>query len=682
MEESWQGPRAPRVGVDRMQDRGKARDVGRRFQTAAALAAFVLPTALLAWIGLQSLREDTQRGAERYRARAEGLCASFELALAEEIARATPVDDGAAAVILRFDADGTLRTELPAAPAPDVAGDATLMEALTSELDRLQASGRTADAIARLEDVAAQSTDPVVAAWALDACAALQDASDAVDAARRTRERLVADHPTSRNGRGLLRSLAARRALLGDVESDGGAWVELYRDACADLVSREQTAAAQFVREVRMALADVPAEQRSALESVDQADARAALRRAVAATARRGITDWFARGAPGARALFAAPPPAIASVNPLSIERADDARAAAGWLWVFAEREGDGWRGVVGDAAALLESVLVPLGGDPATLAEGFELSVGASDGPTGQSLARRRLQAPFDSFAVSVGGGDFARFLESERRRFLFSASLVALAIASAALGAWFTLRGVAREVDAARGREAFVAAVTHELKTPLASIRLFAEMLARGDVEPAKVSEFGRRTVSESDRLARLVDSVLDSARIEQSNVGAPTDRVELDDVVARASAVVDGVARERGCDIRVARAAEPCVVVGDAEALVRAVVNLLDNAMKYSPQGSAIDVEILRDGSNCVLRVLDRGRGVPEAERQRIFEPFRRLGDESRREAPGVGLGLALVAKIASSHAGSARCLPREGGGSCFELRLPSAPAEANA
>lgn len=663
-----------------MQDRGKARVVGRRFQTAAAVAAFVLPTALLAWIGLGSLREDTQRGAERYRARAEGLCASLDVALADELIRAARLDDDAGSVMLDFDAEGSVRTEFPPAPSPDAPSDPTLLRALTSELDRLQAGGQAADAIARLEEVAGQSSDPAVTAWALDACAALQETSADFAAATKTRERLIAEHPEARNTRGLLRALAARRALLGPVASEPDAWIELYRDACADLVSRDQTAAVQFARELRVALDESPERVRPSLASVDATDARAALRRAVAATLRRGVTDWVARGAPGGRALFAAPPPVIAAANPLSIERADDPRAAAGWLWVVVEREGDGWRGVAGDAAVLLDGVLAQLGADPAMRAEGFELRVSPIDDPPAQSLARRRLQAPFDSFAVTVGGGDFARFLDSERRRFLFSASLVVLAIASAAAGAWFTLRGVAREVDAARGREAFVAAVTHELKTPLASIRLFAEMLARGDVEPAKVSEFGRRTVSESDRLARLVDSVLDSARIEQSSDDLATARVELDGVVARARGVVDGLASERGCEIRVSPRTEPCVVVGDAEALVRAVVNLLDNAMKYSPQGSAIDVELVREGSSCVLRVLDRGRGVPEADRQRIFEPFRRLGDESRREAPGVGLGLALVAKIAAAHAGSARCLPREGGGSCFELRLPAAPAEA--
>jgi signal transduction histidine kinase len=250
-----------------------------------------------------------------------------------------------------------------------------------------------------------------------------------------------------------------------------------------------------------------------------------------------------------------------------------------------------------------------------------------------------------------------------------------VALAILVAALAAWLSLRAVSREVEAARGREEFVAAVTHELKTPLATIRLFAEMLQRGDVEEHKVREFGERTVAQADRLARLVDSVLDLARIEHSAAAQAT--LDLSALAADALESVERVATQQGFGLSLVDESRSARVRGDGEALVRAVVNLLENALKHSDKPHEIELRLERRGTSQVaIAVLDRGRGVPAAEAQRIFEPFRRVGSELTRDRPGVGLGLALVAKIAAAHGGSASCAAREGGGSCFTIELPLA------
>jgi signal transduction histidine kinase len=152
-----------------------------------------------------------------------------------------------------------------------------------------------------------------------------------------------------------------------------------------------------------------------------------------------------------------------------------------------------------------------------------------------------------------------------------------------------------------------------------------------------------------------------------------------VELRPLAESAVALVEGVARERGVEVQLSSPAESVCVRGDPEALTRALLNLLDNALKYGEGGHPIEVEVaVRADGLAELAVLDRGRGVPEVERQRIFEPFRRIGSELTRDRPGVGLGLALVAKVAAAHGGRAECTPRGGGGSRFALLLPRVEA----
>ena len=225
------------------------------------------------------------------------------------------------------------------------------------------------------------------------------------------------------------------------------------------------------------------------------------------------------------------------------------------------------------------------------------------------------------------------------------------------------------------ARLKTAFVADVSHELKTPLALMRLYAEMLDSGYF--AEDAAEGRRALrvilAECDRLGHLVENILDVSRLER---GARAFRFAALDLAAVAQQAAEGWRPEierRGGTLTVTLAALP-PLLGDAEALTQVLVNLLSNAVKFSPETCAIEVALRAEGGWAVLTFADRGIGVPEGDRDRLFTPFHRAENACMLAIRGTGLGLVLVARIIAAHGGSVRLLPRDGGGTIAEVRLP--------
>ena len=227
-------------------------------------------------------------------------------------------------------------------------------------------------------------------------------------------------------------------------------------------------------------------------------------------------------------------------------------------------------------------------------------------------------------------------------------------------------------RERQLSEMKSQFVASVSHELRAPVASIRLMAEGLEAGKVESGMVADFHRLIARESARLSTLVMNVLDHSRIEQ---GKKIWRMKLHEVsalCAESISVMKPLAQEKGIVLEADLAAVEAVV--DADAVQQALVNLLDNAIKFSPQRSVVRVKLALSENRVTLSVLDQGPGVLDGEKELIFERFYRSGNELRRETQGTGIGLSLVKSIAVAHGGTARVETPPLGGSEFFITFP--------
>jgi two-component system sensor histidine kinase KdpD len=263
---------------------------------------------------------------------------------------------------------------------------------------------------------------------------------------------------------------------------------------------------------------------------------------------------------------------------------------------------------------------------------------------------------------------------LEPDARRFLDAlAYYAALGVERVRLTAAAERAEAFRQADELK--TALIATVSHDLRTPLTTIKALAhELAARGEEDALSIEE-------EADRLNGLVADLLDLSRLSAGELPLRIELDAVDDLVATTLDRLRG--RSAGRTIRVTRmdhdvSDEPILFARfDLAQSQRALVNLLENAIKYGPPDEAIDLWIARVGDRVRLTVADRGPGIPEEERALIFEPFYRPKG-ARPDVGGAGLGLAIARRIAEAQGGSLTYATRSGGGSEFRLELPAGTA----
>ena len=268
------------------------------------------------------------------------------------------------------------------------------------------------------------------------------------------------------------------------------------------------------------------------------------------------------------------------------------------------------------------------------------------------------------------------AWFEAAARQQARWTLGLLAFAVVISGGALAFIHRAVERERRLNAMKSDFVASVSHELRAPVASIRLMADALVAGKIETNTVREFHGLISRESARLSTLIENVLDFARIEQGRKAWHFEPADLGALLTETLSLMEPLAAEKSITF-VSPQPFPSIEANiDPVAIQQALVNLLDNAIKFSPAGTRVEITLRHDetSTNWEIQITDQGPGIPSSEQQRVFEKFYRLGSELRRETQGTGIGLSLVKAIAEAHGGRVVLASVPGQGSSFTLSSP--------
>ena len=273
-------------------------------------------------------------------------------------------------------------------------------------------------------------------------------------------------------------------------------------------------------------------------------------------------------------------------------------------------------------------------------------------------------------------------QMLAAERQRAKLFGTLILVAAVTALTGLFSARRAFRRQLQLNEQKSNFVSSVSHELRAPIASVRLMAENLERGKVpEPARQGEYFRYIVQECRRLSSLIENVLDFSRIEQGRKQYEFEPTNLAALAETTVKLMEPYAAEKGVLLKLEtfnlQPSTPNIELNvDGRAIQQALVNLIDNAVKHSPKGETVLVGIENGAAGMVgLYVADQGPGIPPAEHEKIFERFYRLGSELRRETQGVGIGLSVVKHIVEAHDGRVCVQSAMGHGSRFTIEFPA-------
>jgi signal transduction histidine kinase len=275
---------------------------------------------------------------------------------------------------------------------------------------------------------------------------------------------------------------------------------------------------------------------------------------------------------------------------------------------------------------------------------------------------------------------------LAAEQWRIKLFGALILGTLLTAFAGLLAARRAFYRQLEINEMKSNFVSSVSHELRAPIASVRLMAENLGHGKIpEASRQNEYFHFIVQECRRLSSLIENVLDFSRIEQGRKQYEYEPTDLAALTRTTVKLMEPYAAEKGVKLELLNGAgETLEALVDGRAIQQALVNLVDNAIKHSAKGQVIQIQNSKleirngetEGAGPIIQisVADQGPGIPLAEREKIFERFYRTGSELRRETQGVGIGLSIVKHIVEAHGGRIRVESELGQGSRFTIELP--------
>ena len=220
---------------------------------------------------------------------------------------------------------------------------------------------------------------------------------------------------------------------------------------------------------------------------------------------------------------------------------------------------------------------------------------------------------------------------------------------------------------------RRDFVANISHELKTPIGALSLLSEAVLGAKDDPNSVVKFATRMQSEAKRLTDLVQEIINLSRVQDSDPLQLAQVVGVEYVIREAIDQCQILADNRNITVTYSESS-PTVVLGDRDQLIMAIHNLIENAINYSPEGTKVSITTQLENRVIDISITDQGIGIPEIEKERIFERFYRVDPARSRQTGGTGLGLSIVKHVASKHGGEVKIWSVENVGSTFSLRLP--------
>ena len=261
------------------------------------------------------------------------------------------------------------------------------------------------------------------------------------------------------------------------------------------------------------------------------------------------------------------------------------------------------------------------------------------------------------------------ADWLNSLGRIGIFSFSMIVFALLLILLiGSYLSRRDIQRQLELTQLKNDFISTVSHELKTPLTSIRLLAERLVKLTPEEiAKQKEYHSLILEQSYHLSHLIENILDFSKLEEGKQEYKFEKMDLNNIIKEAIENYPVKVIRPDCSLEINLANDMPQFYLDKEAISRAFINILDNALKFSPAGGVVKIGVRKINDRVSIDVTDQGPGIGEEEKKKIFEPFYHAGK-------GTGLGLSLARHIAQGHNGRVEFESQKGKGSTFKIILP--------